>query len=135
MTSKEVTELLNLNFLIIQYPHGISIYQTSHINNRIIQQWFPEATELFNSSPTTFNSYITFELSLSETLLDIPAELHLLEERYLVKSSTHIVNILHIIQYTLPDVIYAVDRLCIYADDPSAPSFQGVKNLTLYLAG
>ena len=90
VTSTESPELSYLNLQIIQSWYGIIIYQTYHIQDNISAQCFPYASEKFNSSPTPFNTYITFELSLEETLPATSAELHILEESYLGKFSAHI---------------------------------------------
>ena len=90
VTSTESPELSYLNLQIIQSWYGIIIYQTYHIQDNISAQCFPYASEKFNSSPTPFNTYITFELSLEETLPATSDELHILEESYLGKFSAHI---------------------------------------------
>ena len=61
-----------------------------------LSQWFPYASEKVNYVPTPFKADSTFELSLAETFTATPAEFHILEERYLGKSSAHIGKILHI---------------------------------------
>ena len=90
MTSKEGPKLSYLNTRIIQYPYGISIYQTSHIQDTILAQWFPDASGKFNSYPTPFKEDITFEIDLAETLPATPADLHLLEDVCLEKCSSNI---------------------------------------------
>ena len=89
-TSKEFRQLSYLNLRIILSPYGIIIDHTSHIEDTVIAQWFPEASDKFNSDSITFKSDSTFEIALSETLPDTPDELHILEDTYLVKSSAHI---------------------------------------------
>ena len=105
MSSKEVPELSYLNLCIIKYPYNISIYHTSHIQDTILVQWFPYAFEKFISDLTPFKAYINFEMYLSETLTATLDELYLLEDRYLVKLSTHIRKFLHTMQYNRPDRI------------------------------
>ena len=62
--------------------------------------------EKFKSVTNPFKEYITFELSIKKNLPATPSELHILEERYLGKFSAHIKKILHIIEYTRPDLMY-----------------------------
>ena len=77
----------------------------------MLEKLFPDASEKFNSSPTPFKSYSTFELYIEETLPATPAEPHLLKERYLVKSSAHIGKKFHILKYTRPDLMYTSNLL------------------------
>ena len=119
MSSKEVLELSHLNRCIIQYPYKINIYHIYHIQDTILVQWFPYAYEKVISDPTHFKSDITFELYLSETLTANPAELHILEDCYIVKSTAHKRKILHIMKYIRPDLIYAFNCIYIYASSPS----------------
>ena len=88
-----------------------------------------------NSAPTHFKSDRTFELTLTETLTATPAEIHILEERYLGKFSAHIRKNLYIMQYTFPDIMYAVNRLSSHNYTPSAPDFQGINQLIRYIYG
>ena len=69
------------------------------------------------------------------TFTATPSELHILEDLYLVKFSAHIRKNLHIMQYTRPDMIYAVNRLSIHDSAPSEPVFQGIKHIIRYLDG
>ena len=121
MTSKEGPELSYLNLCIIQSPHGISIYQTKHIKDTILVQWFPDATECVNSDTTPFKVDSTFEIYLAETLPDTSAEIHHLKECSLGKFSAHIGKILHIMQYNQLDLMYAANHLSGYTSTPSAP--------------
>ena len=76
MNSKEGPQLSYLNTRIIQYPYGISIYQTSHIQDTILAQWFPDASEKVNYSPTTFKADSNFELTLEDNLPDTHTEIY-----------------------------------------------------------
>ena len=127
--SKELFELYYPNLCIIQYTYNISIYHTYHIQYTILVQWFPYAFEKVTYDTTPFKSDITFEISLSETLTATPDELHILEDRYLIKFSSHIRKNIHIMQYTRPNLIYYVNHLSIYASDLSEPDFQQIKHL------
>ena len=64
--------------------------------------WYLWSGEKFNSSPISFKSDKTFEIYLAETLTSSPDEIHLLEERYLSKFSTHIRKCLYIMQIHPP---------------------------------
>ena len=81
-----------------------------------------------------FQQYITFELTLAETLSDNPTELHIPEERYLGKFSAHVRENIHIIQFTRPDIMYSVNRLSSHASATSSPAFQGIKDLVHYIS-
>ena len=94
--SKEGPQLSYLNLHIILSPYGVSIYQTAHIQDTILAQLFPDASEKVNSSPNPFKADSTFQITLEETLPATPAELHILEDRYLGKFSDHVGKILHI---------------------------------------
>ena len=133
MTSKEVTQVYYLNLCIIQYPYVISIYQTSHIHDTILAQWFPDAYENINSSPTPFKVDISFELILAEILPYNPAEIHLLEERYLGKFSSRIVNNLRIMQYNFPYIMSSINLISSHASSPSVISLKVIKHLIRYL--
>ena len=111
MSFKEVPQLSYINLHIIRSLYGISIDQTSHVQDTIFEKWFPYAFEKVNSDLTTFKSYRTFEINPSETLTSTPADLHIQEERYLVKLSAHIRKTLHTMQYNCPDLMYAVNCL------------------------
>ena len=73
-------------------------------------------------------------MDIAEILPSNPAELHILEERYLGKFSTNIGKVLHITQYTLPDLMNDVNCLSINLSDPSEPPFKGINNLISYLS-
>ena len=47
----------------------------------------------------------------------------------LSKFSAHIWKIIHIVQYSRSDLMYAVNRLSIHAPTPSLPAFQRIKHL------
>ena len=68
----------------------MSIDQTYHIQDNILEQWFPDASEKVNSDPTPFKADRTFKLALSETLATTPTEIHILEEQYVGKFSAYI---------------------------------------------
>ena len=104
---------------MIQFPHGISIYHTYHITATIIAQCFPDTTEIVNSSPTPFKADRKFEISLAENLPGTPADLRHLQVHYLGKFSSHIVKLLHIIQYTHPTLVCPANCLSSYAADPA----------------
>ena len=78
MTSKEVPQLSYINLRLIQYPYGISIDQKYHIQYTILAKWHPDSYDEFDSGPTPFKAYSTFEIYISENLSDTPAEPHLL---------------------------------------------------------
>ena len=121
VTYKEGPYLYYLNIHTIQSPYGIINYQTAHIQYTILAQWFTDDSEKVNSDTTPFKADIIFELIILGTLLATPTELHLLEERYLGKSSANIGKILQIMQYNCPDLMYSVNRLSIHNYSPSAP--------------
>ena len=135
MTSKEGTELSYLNIRIIKFPYSFSIDQTSYIKDTNLAQWFTNTSEKLYSAPTPFKSDITFELALEDTLPATPYELHVLEERYLVKFSAHIGRIIHIMQYTRTDIMYTINCLSIHVGATSSPLFQDIKHLIHYLHG
>ena len=70
-----------------------------------------------------------------ETLLATPSELHLLEERYLGKFSAYIRTVVHILQFTCPDLMYHVNCISIHTAAPSASAFQDITHLIRYLVG
>ena len=82
MTSKEGIELSYLNIRIIKYPYGLSIDQTSQIQDTILLQWFPYASDKVKSAPTPFKVDRTFELDLAEILPATPSGIHLLDDNY-----------------------------------------------------
>ena len=72
---------------------------------------FPDASEKVNFSTTSLKADGTFELNLAETIPDTPDKLYFLEKCYLIKFNYRIGEMLHIIQWTHPDTMYAVNRL------------------------
>ena len=54
VTSKEFIELSYLNLNIIQSTYKISIYETYHIQDTILSQWFTDSYERVNSDPNPF---------------------------------------------------------------------------------
>ena len=81
ITPKESPELSYLSIDLIQSPYGIRIYQTSHTQNTIIAQRFPDESDESNSERTPFKEDKTCQISLAENVHATLAEFHLLEER------------------------------------------------------
>ena len=117
MTSKEGPKLSYLNLRIIQSPYGIRIGQIYHIQDTILAKCFPGAFEKVKPAPNPFKANNTFELTIVETLPDTPTELHVIEDCCLGKFSAHTGKILHIMQYTRPDLMYSVKSLLRHASD------------------
>ena len=129
VTYKEGPKLSYLNLRIVQSEHGISIDQTEHMRETILDHWFPDASTKVKGSTTPFSTDSACETELAETLPAPPQQLRELEVQCKGTFPMHVGKFLHIMQCTRPDIMYAVNRLGSYSSGPSAPAFKGLKHL------
>jgi len=129
-------QVLNyLNLRIIQSIYGISIDQTQHIKDTILDVWFPpnDGNSTVKAAYTPFSTEPAYERRLAETLPAQQDELVQLEYEYGGTFPHLIGKTSHVAVWTRPDLSYAMSRLQKYATIPSRPAFEGVKRLGRYL--
>ncbi len=125
-------ELTFLSLHIFQSEHGISIDQTRHIYTNILSDWFPKDTNIKQyDNPINVHPTYEYELSMSPPLS--PEELKCYENKCHGAYNQTIGKILHIQQWTRPDLNYAVSRLAVYSKSPTAMAFQALDYLMSYL--
>jgi hypothetical protein len=129
-------QVLNyLNLRIIQSVYGISMNQTQHIKDTILDVWFPpdDGNSTVKAAYTPFSTDPAYERQLAETLPAQQDELVQLEYEYGGNFPHLIGKVSHVTVWTRPDLSYALSRLQKYATIPSRPAFEGVKRLGRYL--
>ena len=78
-----------------------------------LQSGFQKPLKESTMLPPPFKEDSTFEISQKQTPPDTPNELYHLEDHYLEKPSAHMWKVLHIMQYTHPDLLYFINRIYI----------------------
>jgi hypothetical protein len=124
-----------LNLRIVQSIHGISIDQTQHIRDTILDVWFPADTEegMVKSAYTPFRTDSDYEKALAETLPATDEELVRLEYEYGGTFPHLIGKVSHVGVWSRPDLAYAMSRLQKYATIPHRPAFEGIKRVGRYM--
>jgi hypothetical protein len=125
-----------LNLRIIQSLYGISIDQTQHIKDTILDVWFPSdasSTNVVKAAYTPFRTDPDYEKSLVETLPADKDELIKLEYEYGGTFPHLIGKSSHVTVWTRPELSYAMSRLQKYATIPNRPAFEGIKRVGRFL--
>ena len=131
-TPSDTTKLKFLSLTIFQSKYGTSIDQTHHIQTKILSTWFNKGhKQQIRNTPFPIDS--NFELDLSESPPLQGSELQLYEHRYHGAFDHSIGKLLHIQQWTRPDINFAVARLACFARNPNKPAFIGLEHLMQYL--
>jgi hypothetical protein len=119
-------QVLNyLNLRIIQSIYGISIDQTQHIKDTILDVWFPSDDEesKVKAAYTPFQTDPSYERRLAETLPAQEDELVQLDYEFKGNYPHLIGKTSHASVSTCPDISYAMSRLQKFATIPSRPAF------------
>ena len=125
-------ELKFLSLRIFQSEHGISIDQTRHIYENILEPWFKSNTNIkIHDNP--INAHPTYEYELSQSPPLSPDDLQCFELTYNGAFNQTIGKLLHIQQWTRPDLNYAISRLAVFSKTPTAMAFQALNYLMSYL--
>ena len=126
-TPSNVTRMKFQSLHIYQSPHGTSIDQTKHIN-QILATWFDNGhhTRVVNSP---FPTDSTFEMDLSQSPPLEGSELESYETRFHGAFNYIIGKLLHIQQWTQPDINYAVTRLASFTQNPNKQAFLALEHL------
>ncbi len=130
-TPSDTTRMKFLSLHIFQSSHGTSIDQTTHIN-QILATWFDNGhpTRIVNSP---FPTDSAFELALSQSPSLEGSELELYETRFHGAFNHTVGKLLHVQQWTRPDINYAVIRLASFTRNPNKYAFLGLEHLMQYL--
>ena len=131
-TPPDISKFKFLSLTIYQSAHGTSIDQTTHINTKILDQWFNNG-----HTPKTVNTpYPTdkdFELDLSAAPVLDEDTLQIYETRYHGPFNHTIGKLLHVQQWTRQDINFAVTRLAAFTRNPNKPAFQALEHLLFYI--
>lgn len=129
-------EILNyLNLRIIQSRYGISINQTQHIKDTILDVWFPkdDGKSSIKAAHTPFSTDPKYKRKLVETLPAQEDELAQLEYEC-GGTFPHLVGkVSHVSVWTRPDLSYAMSRLQKFSTVPHRPAFEGIKRVGRFM--
>ena len=129
------TNIQRLKFLsltLFQSEYGTSIDQAHHIDSKILSHWFN------NGHPTKIvNTPFPFDSELEKNLAQSPplegSDLNMYETCYHGQFNHTIGQLLHIQQWTRPDISYAISRLASFSRNPNKPAFLALEHLMQYL--
>ena len=125
-------EISFLSLRIYQSEYGISVDQTQHIYSNILLDYFGEDNNIKrNDTPIKAQPTYEHDLAQCEPLQD--TDLPHYESRYKGPFNHTIGKLLHIQQWTRPDLNYAISRLAVYAKSPTHMAFQAIDHLMVYL--
>ena len=135
ITTKDGAQLAYLNLRIIQSTFGISYDQTEHIQDTIVDKYFPPSTtSTLKTVHTPFRTDNQFEIDLCEDLPATPAQLKLLIARYGGSYGEIIGQLMHIFVWTRNDLGFSCTRFSRYIQAASATAFAGIYRTLRYLA-
>jgi hypothetical protein len=134
LTLQEGTILRFLNLLIIQSPAGISIYQTDHIVETILELYFKDRdTSALISITSPFPTDSSFEKCLHEAPILVCTTLCDVETKY-GGSLFHWNDVLlHVALTTRLDIGYAIMQIYGYLTTPNTVIFEGMEHTMRYL--
>ena len=131
-TTRTGTELSFLNYRIIQSKHGVSIDQTNHIKQTILQVYFKDTpTVIFQSSP--FPRDPKFEIELFKALPLSDEDLEKMANKINGTYQFYVGALQHVASHSRSDIQYATMRLAGYNANPNAKCFQALDQLLCYL--
>ena len=135
LTAKSDTVLEYLNLRIVQTDAGISYDQTEHIQNTIVNKFFPpQSTERLKTVHTPFRTDSEFENDLVEQLPATGDELKALEKQYKGTFPSIIGQIMHVYVWSRPELGFTCGRLSRYTTSPNAAAFAGLYRALRFLA-
>ena len=126
------TQISFLSLRIYQSENGISLDQTQHIHTNILATWFP-TTSTVKHHDTPINAHPTYEYELAQCKPLTLNELKQYEEKYHGAYNQTIGKLLHIQQWTRPDINYAISRLAVFSKSPTSMAFHALDHLMQYL--
>ena len=131
-TLKDTTKIDFLSLRIYKTNLGTSVDQTYHIYKNIISGYFdPGHSPKITNTPIRATS--TYERDLANDVPLSPIELEQYEKRYRGTYNVIIGKLLHVQQWTRPDLNYAISRLTVFLKAPTASSFEALHHLLEYL--
>ena len=126
-------ELQFLSLRIFQSEHGISFDQTQHIHTNILSDWF-ENKNNYQQQDTPIKAHPTYEYELAQCPPISTEELPEYEHKHNGAFNQLIRKLLHIQQWSRPDLNYTISRLAVFAKAPTSMVFQAIEHLMLYLS-
>ena len=131
VTTQEGTVLKYLNFRIIQSTHGVSIDQTTHIQE-LVNTYTPIDMKL-QIVDTPLRADRQFQTEIANSIPSSPAELKQLENEFGFKFSSLYGALLHVSTSSKPDLSNAINRLGIFQSGPNRLAFQSLFRCVQYL--
>ena len=131
ITTQEGIILNYLNFRIIQSSHGVSIDQTTHIQD-LVNTYIPKDTKL-QQVDTPLRADRQFQTEVANSFPASPNELKGLEQEFGFKFSSLYGALLHVSSSSRPDLSNAINRLGIFQSGPNRLAFQSLLRCVQYL--
>ena len=132
-TPKDTNKIYFLCLRIYRSKFGTSVDQTYHIYKNILSGYFdPGQNQKIIDTPIRANP--TYERDLANHTPLSPTELQQYEKRYKGAYNVTIGKLLHIQQWTRPDLNYAISRLAVFLKAPTASSFEALHHFLEYLS-
>ena len=131
VTTQEGSVLKYLNFRIIQSVHGISIDQTSHIQE-LVHTYIPVDSKI-DPVNTPLRSDRQFNDEVATSIPATPSELKKLEIEFGFKYSSLYGALLHVSSSSRPDLSNAINRLGVFQSGPCRLAFQSLLRCIQYL--
>ena len=125
-------QLKFLSLRIYQSDQGISIDQTDHIYKNILTDWFQNDTQ-YQKHDNPIKAHPTYEHELSQSPPLSPEDLTMYEQKYHGAFNHTVGKLLHVQQWTRPDLNYAVSRLAVFTKSPTSMAFEALDYLMHYL--
>ena len=121
-----------LSLHIYQSKHGISFDQTCHIHTNVISNWFQNRNN-YTRQDTPIKAHPTYEYNLAKSPPLSADDLKKYEVEYKGAFNHTIGKLLHIQQWSRPDLNFAISRLAVYAKSPTSMAFEALDHLMAYL--
>ena len=131
-TPSDISKLKFLSLTIYQSSHGTRIDQSHHIQNKILAHWFDQG-HLSKKIHFPFPTDSSFELDLSQASPLTGSDLETYEAQYHGAFNHTVRKLLHIQQWTHPDINFAVTLLASFTRAPNKPAFLALEHLMRYL--
>jgi hypothetical protein len=134
VTSQEGNRLSYLNLRIVQSQFGISYDQTEHIQENILDFWFPpDTTERLKGHDTPWNlTDKKFEKDLAEVLPATDEELKELERKYGGSFARLLGQFMHVMVWSRPEIGNTVTRIARYTPVPNWVTFAVLKRVARF---
>ncbi len=126
------TQLTFLSLRIYQSEHGISVDQTNHIYNNILSDWSSHKIN-YQHHDNPMKAHPTYEYELSQSPPLSSKDLEAYEQKYHGAYNHTIGKLLHIQQWTRPDLNFTISRLATFVKSPTSMAFEALDHLISYL--